>query len=213
MDPKKPTALEDRGAGIRQRSPSAARNRGPILEVLTRVLPREGRVLEIASGTGEHAVHFARALPGVVWQPSDPDEASRASIAAWIAEEGLSNVPPPLAIDARSKRWSVPPASVDAVVSLNMIHIAPWDAALGLIAGAARVLKPAGVLFLYGPFMRDGDHTAPSNEAFDVSLRSRDARWGVRDVVDVAREAQTQGFSLCEIEEMPANNLCVTFTR
>ncbi len=213
MDKKKPTAREDRGADIRLRSPSAARNREPILGVLKRVLPREGEVLEIASGTGEHAVHFARGLPGLIWRPSDPDEAARASIAAWIAEERLANLRPPLEIDARSKHWGVGAASIDAVVSLNMIHIAPWDAALGLIAGAARVLKPAGVLFLYGPFTRDGEHTAPSNESFDASLKARDPRWGVRDVKAVADEAQARGFSLCEIEEMPANNLSLIFTR
>jgi SAM-dependent methyltransferase len=213
MNTKKPTALEDSGAGVRLRSPSAARNRGPILDVLARVLPREGRVLEIASGTGEHAVHFARGLPGIVWQPSDPDEASRASIAAWIAEEKLPNVLAPMAIYATANDWGVEKGAFDAVVSLNMIHIAPWEAALGLVAGAARVLKPDGVLFFYGPFMRDGEHTAPSNETFDQSLKSRDPRWGVRDVNAVAREAQARGFSLCEIEEMPANNLCVIFTR
>jgi cyclopropane fatty-acyl-phospholipid synthase-like methyltransferase len=209
----KPIALEDRGAEVRMRSSSAARNRDPILTVLQRVLPQAGRVLEIASGTGEHAVHFARAMPGLTWRTSDPDAASRASIAAWIAAEGLANVPAPLAIDTRTKDWGVEDERFDAIVSLNMIHIAPWEAALGLIAGAARLLRPSGVLFFYGPFKRDGAHTAPSNEAFDQSLKSRDPSWGVRDVADVAREAQRKGFALMEIEEMPANNLCVIFTR
>lgn len=207
----KPTALEDRGTDVRMRSPAAARNRDPILAVLQR-LPQQGRVLEIASGTGEHAVHFARAMPGLTWRTSDPDAASRASITAWIEAEGLANVLPPLSIDARTNDWGVEGERFDAIVSLNMIHIAPWEAALGLIAGASRLLKPGGVLFFYGPFKRDGEHTAPSNEAFDASLKSRDTSWGVRDVADVAREAQRKGFALMEIEEMPANNLCVIFT-
>ncbi len=209
----KPTALEDRGTDVRMRSPSAARNRELILTVLQRVLPQEGRVLEIASGTGEHAVHFAHAMPGLTWRTSDPDAASRTSIAAWIEAEALANVLAPLAIDTRTSDWGVEGERFDAVVSLNMIHIAPWEAALGLVAGASRLLKPKGLLFFYGPFKRDGEHTAPSNEAFDASLKSRDPSWGVRDVADVAREAQRKGFALMEIEEMPANNLCVIFTR
>lgn len=209
----KPTAMEDRGTDVRMRSPTAARNREPILTVLQRVLPQEGRVLEIASGTGEHAVHFARAMPGLTWRTSDPDAASRGSIAAWIEAEALANVLTPLAIDTRTSNWGVEDERFDAIVSLNMIHIAPWEAALGLVAGASRLLKPNGVLFFYGPFKRDGEHTAPSNEAFDASLKSRDPSWGVRDVADVAREAQRKGFALMEIEEMPANNLCVVFTR
>lgn len=213
MDTKKPVALEDRGGDVRQRSPSAARNRGPILAVMRRVLPERGRVLEIASGTGEHAVFFAAALPGLVWQPSERDEASRASVAAWRAEAELDNVLAPLAIDASSDSWGVEDQAFDAIVSLNMIHIAPWGAALGLIAGAARVLGPGGVLFLYGPFISDGVHTAPSNQAFDASLKARDADWGVRDVNAVACEAQAHDFSLREIVEMPANNLCVIFAR
>lgn len=210
---EKPTALEDRGNDVRMRSPSAARNRDPILAVLRRVLPEKGRVLEIASGTGEHAVHFARAMPGLSWRTSDPDAASRASISAWIEAEALANVLAPLEIDTRTSDWGVEAERFDAIVSLNMIHIAPWEAALGLIAGASRLLKPNGVLFFYGPFKRDGEHTSPSNEAFDASLKSRDPSWGVRDVAVVAREAQRKGFTLMEIEEMPANNLCVIFTR
>jgi cyclopropane fatty-acyl-phospholipid synthase-like methyltransferase len=210
---EKPTALEDRGNDVRMRSPSAARNRDPILAVLRRVLPEKGRVLEIASGTGEHAVHFARAMPGLSWRTSDPDAASRASISAWIEAEALANVLAPLEIDTRTSDWGVEAERFDAIVSLNMIHIAPWEAALGLIAGASRLLKPNGVLFFYGPFKRDGEHTSPSNEGFDASLKSRDPSWGVRDVAVVAREAQRKGFTLMEIEEMPANNLCVIFTR
>jgi cyclopropane fatty-acyl-phospholipid synthase-like methyltransferase len=196
----------------RHASPSTARNRAPILAVLERVLPAGARVLEIASGAGEHAVFVARAMPHLLWQPSDPDTESRASITSWIAHENLPNVLPPLAIDVRADDWGVEGA-FDAVIAINMIHIAPWEAALGLLGGAGRLLGPGGVLYLYGPFMRDGQHTAPSNEAFDRSLRARDPAFGVRDLGDVIEAAAGQGLSLREIVEMPANNLSVVFTR
>ena len=198
----------------RRTSPATARNREPILAVLQRVLPANARVLEIASGAGEHAVFFARAMPGVRWQPSDPDVGARESIAAWIAEEGLANLAPPLAIDVRAPKWGgegeAPP---DAIVAINMIHISPWEATLGLVAGAARVLRIGGLLYTYGPYMRDGRHTAASNEAFDVSLRARDPSWGVRDVADVERAALAQGLKLREAVDMPANNLSLVFVR
>ena len=166
--------VELRGDG-RQFSPSAARNCGPIREVLIRVLPNKGIALEIGSGTGEHVISFAKALPGLVWLPSDPDAASRASIKAWRATEGLTNVHAPVAIDVRERIWGVEDdAPFDAMISLNMVHIAPWEAALGLLAGAGRLLKPDGVLVLYGPFMRGGTHTAASNVAFDADLKRRD---------------------------------------
>jgi SAM-dependent methyltransferase len=176
--PPIPVALEDRGrdGDGRHFSPSAARNSGPIREVLERVLPRSGTALEIGSGTGEHVVRFAKALPGLVWQPSDPDPASRASIAAWIAVEGLANIRAPVAIDTRQTIWGVEDdAPFAAVVSLNMIHIAPWESALGLLAGAGRLLRPDGVFYLYGPFMRGGAHTAPSNAAFDAEFAGESA--------------------------------------
>jgi len=191
-------------------SPHTARNREPILAVMRRVFPQEGRVLEIASGSGEHAVFAGRALPGLIWQPSDPDARARASIAAWTQQEGLANVLPPLAIDARAKDWGVE-APFDAIVAINMIHISPWQATLGLFEGASRLLRAGGILFLYGPYMRDGKHTAPSNEAFDRSLKERDPSWGVRDVDEVARVGESNGLVLCEIVEMPANNLSVVF--
>ena len=197
----------------RRTSPATARNRAPILAVLQRVLPAHARVLEIASGAGEHAVFFAHAMPGVIWQPSDPDADARASIAAWIEAETLGNISPPLDIDARAENWGVPNESFDALVAINMIHISPWEATLGLMAGAGRVVKPGGVLFLYGPFMRDGAHNAPSNEAFDASLKARDSRWGVRDVADVERAGSAHGLALAEIVEMPANNLSLVFAR
>jgi SAM-dependent methyltransferase len=199
---------------LRQRSPSTARNRGPILAVLQRVLPPDARVLEIASGSGEHAVFVARAMPGLTWQTSDPDPEARASIAAWIEAEGLANVLAPRSIDVREEIWGVEDdAPFDALVAINMIHISPWEATLGLLAGAARVLRPGGVLYTYGPYMRDGQHTAPSNAAFDASLKARDSSWGVRDVAQIESAANIQEFTLREIVEMPANNLSLVFHR
>ena len=164
----------------RQHAPATARNREPILEVCRRVLPPAGTVLEIASGTGEHAVWLAEQLPGLVWQPSDLDEGALGSIAAWIAHTGAANVRPPLRLDVCEGRWPV--AEVDAVFNANMIHIAPPEACEGLMRGAGRVIVPRGVLVLYGPFRMGGVHTAPSNAAFDADLRERDPRWGVRDL-------------------------------
>lgn len=196
----------------RRFSESTARNRGPILAELERVLTTDAEILEIASGAGEHAVSAARAMPRVLWQPSDPDPDSRASIAAWIAHEELSNVLPPLAIDVRTGDWGVA-KTFDAIVAINMIHIAPWEAALGLFRGAGRLLRPGGVLFLYGPFKRDGVHTAPSNEAFDQWLKQRDPAFGVRDLGDVARLGEENGLALRETIAMPANNLSVVFVK
>jgi SAM-dependent methyltransferase len=215
-DTPPPVALEDRGRNGdgRQFSPSAARNSGPIREVLEKVLPRSGIALEVGSGTGEHVVCFAKALRGLLWQPSDPDPASRASIAAWIAAEGLANVRAPVAIDVREAVWGVEDeAPFGALISLNMIHIAPWQAALGLLAGAGRLLRPDGMLYLYGPFMRSGAHTAPSNAAFDADLKRRDPHWGVRDTDDLVREAAPHKLELREVIEMPANNLSLVFVK
>jgi SAM-dependent methyltransferase len=214
--PSPPVVIEDRSraADARQFSPSAARNCGPIREVLSRVLPKKGTVLEIGSGTGEHAVGFAKALPRLDWLPSDPDAASRASIKAWIATEGLANVRAPVSIDVREAVWGVEDAApFDAIISLNMVHIAPWEAALGLVAGAGRLLRLDGVLFLYGPFMRGGTHTAPSNAAFDADLKRRDPRWGVRDIDDLVGRAAPHGLDLREVVKMPANNLSLVFVK
>ena len=214
--PSRPIVVEDRSraADARQCSPSAARNRGPILEVLTRVLPKKGIVLEIGSGTGEHAVCFAKALPRLLWLPSDPDAASRASIEAWIATEGLANVRAPVALDVRRGIWGVEDdAPFDAMISLNMVHIAPLEAALGLLAGAGRLLGPDGILFFYGPFMLSGIHTAASNAAFDVDLKRRDPCWGVRDVDDLVGEGALRGLELREVVKMPANNLSLVFVK
>ncbi len=195
----------------RQSSPAAARNRGPILDVLKRVLPQKGLVFEVASGTGEHATHFARHLPDLTWQPSDPDADARASIAAWIAAEPLANIRAPLAFDVTSEPWPIERA--DAVLCINMIHISPWNATEALLRGAARILPPGGVLYLYGPYKRNGRHTAPSNAAFDEDLHRRNPGWGVRDLAEVEEAASACALRLSHTVEMPANNLSVVFTR
>ncbi|MEA2875794.1 MAG: hypothetical protein QOF14_990 [Hyphomicrobiales bacterium] len=192
-------------------APAVARNRDPILAVLRDVLPAAGTVLEVASGTGEHAVHFAAALPHLTWQPTDPDSQSRGRIAAHAARAGLANLLLPLELDAAAPVWPVTRA--DAVVSINMIHIAPWRAAQGLMAGAARVLPAGAPLYLYGPFRERGQHTAPSNAAFDESLKARDPEWGVRDLDEVTALGGEHGFSLQRTVAMPANNLSVIFRR
>jgi len=195
-----------------QQSPSTARNREPILSVLQRVLPAKAEVLEIASGTGEHAVFFAQAQPGWRWRPSDLDAAARASIAAWAAAEAVSNVLAPVEIDVRAADWGVS-GPFDAIVAINMIHISPWAATLGLMAGAGRLLRAGGMLYTYGPYKRGGEHTAPSNEAFEQWLKARDVNFGVRDVADVEQAANAQGLRLLESVEMPANNLSLVFVR
>ena len=165
-------------------APAAARNREPILQVLRDILPPSALVLEIASGTGEHAVWFSKALPTLTWQPTDQDAEALNSIAAWRDVTGLANVLPPLHLDAASQTWPVDQA--DVVIAINMVHIAPWDATLGLIAGAARVLSPGGLLILYGPFREGGKHTGDGNAAFDADLRARDPAWGIRDLDELA---------------------------
>jgi hypothetical protein len=196
---------------MKRHAPAAARNRQPILDVLREHLPASGLVLEVASGSGEHVMHFAAALPDLIFQPSDPDSSARASIDDWARESGLANVRPAVALDAQSAAWPVEQAC--AVLCSNMIHIAPWQAATGLIAGAGRLLSADGLLYLYGPYRRDGRHTAASNDAFDRDLRQRNPAWGVRDLEDVAACAQDNGFSVPEIVEMPANNLSLIFRR
>ena len=196
---------------LRQHAPSAERNREPILAVLERVLPATGTVLEIASGTGQHAIHFAAALPHLVWQPSDLDDEARASIAAWTAHSGLANVRPPLALDVRDASWGIEAAA--AIVCINMIHISPWASAQALIGGAGRLLGPGGVLFLYGPYRRGGVHTAPTNAAFDEQLQRRNPAWGVRNMEDVVALADAAGFDAEDPVEMPANNFSLVFRK
>jgi len=196
---------------MKRHAPAAARNRDPILAVLRGLLSEGARVLEIASGTGQHAAAFARELPGVTWQPSDADPAALASIEAWRREDGRANLLPALAIDAAAPPWEV--GEVDAVVAINLVHIAPWRAAEGLFAGSSRVLAPGGVLFLYGPYRFDGAFTAPSNAAFDASLRAQDSAWGVRDVRDLTRLAEAGGLVREAVLAMPANNHGLVFRR
>lgn len=189
--------------------PATRRNRDAILAVLREVLPERGTVLEIASGSGQHVAHFSTALTHLRWQPSDLDSELFPSIRAWT--EALDNVATPVEIDVTASQWPI--ARADAVICANMIHIAPWEACLGLLDGVARTLVGDGPLCLYGPFMRGGVHTAPSNEAFDQSLRARDPRWGVRDLDVVMNEANKRGFAIDRVFDMPANNLTVVFRR
>jgi hypothetical protein len=207
-DPTPWIAAEDTGAA-RKHAPATLRNREPIAEVLAEVLPAAGTVLEIASGSGEHCAFFAARFPALRWQPSDPEPAARASIAAWCA--GLANVAPPLAIDAAAPDWPVDPA--DALLCINMVHISPWEATLGLLDGAARVLPADAPLILYGPYRRAEVPTAPSNEAFDASLRARDPRWGLRDVAEVTGAAVARGLRFERLVEMPANNSILIYRR
>ena len=191
--------------------PHVARNREPILDVLRRVLPHHGLVLEIASGGGEHAAYFAENLPGLRWQPTDANSEMFESIAAHCAAAGVANLLAPLHLDVTSEQWPVERA--DAMVCCNMIHIAPWAATEGLIAGAGRTLSRGSPLYLYGPYKIDGRHTAPSNDNFDASLHARNPLWGVRDLTEVSRLAERHGFALSETVPMPANNLSVIFRR
>ena len=196
---------------MKREAPAATRNRQPILDVLQPHLPEKGLVLEIASGTGEHVVHYAAARPGLTFQPSDPDAGARASVDDWVLTLGLGNVKPALEIDVTRETWPVERA--DAVLCCNMIHIAPWEAAVGLVTGAGRLVPSGGLLFLYGPYRRGGRHTAPSNEAFDSDLKRRNPAWGVRDLEAVIELADLHGFAAPEIVEMPANNLSLLFKR
>ncbi|MBI1391142.1 MAG: DUF938 domain-containing protein [Alphaproteobacteria bacterium] len=220
--PEKEIALEDRASDEdRLFSPSAARNRDVIREAFLDLARAPRTVVEIAAGTGEHAVHIAAALPEAEWRPGDPDEASRRSIAAWTHHLGLTNVARPHAVDVIGAEWRTgatgePPFDrpADAIVCINMIHIAPFAAAQGLIEGAGRRLAPHGILFLYGPFSRNGAHVSSSNADFDASLRSRDARWGVRDLErDIVPIADGAGLRLIDARAMPANNHVVVFER
>jgi len=192
-------------------TPSAERNKGPILEVLARVLPRRGLVLEIASGTGQHVVHFANALPDLTWQPSDPDQELRHSIALRVTEEHRDNIERPIDLDVTRLPW--PLQTADAVVAINMIHVAPWSVTLALFEGAKALLSPGQVLFLYGPYRRDGHHTSESNAQFDRDLRTHSPEWGLRDMEAVSDVAAGAGFVLAEIVGMPANNFSLVFKR
>jgi hypothetical protein len=217
----------------RRSAPAAMRNREPIAEVLKEWLPASGLVLEIASGSGEHGVYFAARFPALEWQPSDVHPDALSSIAAWRDESGLPNLKAPLALDAASSDWPIDRADAvlsikmdsnscdrpkpaekggfDVVLNLNMVHISPWSAALGLLDGAARGLKRGGALILYGPWLQTGIETAPSNLEFDLQLRQRDPAWGLRHVADFEAAASERGFALEQTRAMPANNLMLLF--
>ncbi|WP_088891822.1 DUF938 domain-containing protein [Leptolyngbya ohadii] len=211
----------------RQYAPATQRNREPILDILRQVLPPACSVLEISSGTGEHAVFFAPRLAPRLWLPSDPNPQALASIAAWRQECPAPNLYPPIALDARDAVWAVEQTPlpevlrgldvtqtpIRAIVNINMIHISPWSATLGLMAGADRLLPSGGVLYLYGPYRREGRHTAPSNAAFDQSLQMQNPEWGVRDLEAVMKAAEAAGLAFTRIWEMPANNLSVVFQK
>ena len=198
-------------SGARRSAPAALRNREPIAEVLSEWLPPSGLVLELASGTGEHAVFFAERFPRLEWQPSDIHPDALGSIAAWVEAAGLPNVRPPLMVDAASAEWPIDRA--DALLSINMVHISPWESALGLLAGAERLLSAGAPLIMYGPWLRDDAPTAPTNLEFDNSLKSRDPRWGLRKVEDFTSAAEQRSLRLEALQPMPANNLMLLFRR
>ena len=203
--------LIDAGSAEKRHAPATLRNRDAIADVLAGILPPAGTILEIASGTGEHIVHFAQRFPHLAWQPTDYSDAALPSIAAWVEEAGVPNVRAPVRLDASADTWPVERA--DAILCINMIHISPWSATEGLIAGAGRLLPPGAPLYLYGPFVRSAVDTAPSNLAFDQSLKERDPAWGLRDLADVTALATGHGLGLQNVIEMPANNLSVVFRR
>jgi hypothetical protein len=206
-DPTPSIAAEAPGGTGRRHAPATLRNRSAIANVLATVLPSSGTVLEVASGSGEHCAYFAQRFPALTWQPSDPEPAARASIAVWC--DGLGNTRPALDLNAEEPHW--PQVEAVALLCINMVHISPWEATLGLLSGAARMLKSGAPLFLYGPYRRTGHPTASSNEAFDASLKMRDPRWGLRDLHAVV--AAAEGFVLDRVVEMPANNLSIILRR
>lgn len=197
--------------GGKRHAPATLRNRDAIADVLRAELPASGRVLEVASGSGEHAVHFARLFPQLCWQPSDPDPAALDSIAAWRVESGLCNIAPPVSLDAVAGDW--PDGPFDAILCINMVHISPWEATGGLFRMAAALLPDGGLLYLYGPYIQSGVPTAPSNLAFDQALRARNPRWGLREVSAMAALGKGEGLALDRLVEMPANNLSLIFRR
>lgn len=192
-------------------APAAERNRDPILQVLRRVLPPAGVVLEVASGTGQHVAYFAQHLPSLRWQPTDASAEALQSIRGWVGDAAGNNLLPPIELDVRWPRWPVPDA--DAILCINMIHISPWESTEALFVGAHQILDPGCALITYGPYRLHGEHTAPSNAAFDQSLRSRDPRWGVRDIDELAALADRTGLSLEDRVDMPANNMTLVWRR
>ena len=193
---------------VKRSAPAALRNVGPIGDVLAEWLPVSGLVLELASGTGEHGLAFARRFPQIQWQPSDASDEALASIRAW-REAGPGNLLAPIRIDAAANEWPI--ARADAMIAINLVHISPWETALGLLDGAARLLGSGAPLILYGPWIEEGATTVPSNQVFDMDLRARDPRWGLRNVADFTREAELRGLEFGERRSMPSNNIMLRF--
>lgn len=211
MTEPKPWLIDEAGAQARRHAPATLRNRDAITAVLRDHLPPNGTVLEIASGSGEHIVYFAAAFPALRWQPSDCEPAALASIAEWTAEAGATNVAAPLSLDVERSPWPV--SQANAIVCINMVHISPWSASEALFAGASALLPPGAPLYLYGPFLRHDVMTAPSNLAFDTSLKQRNPAWGLRDVAAIDALAESQGLARSALIEMPANNLSLVYRR
>jgi len=204
-------------ASQKKHAPATQRNREPILAVLQDCLPDHGTILEVASGTGQHAIYFIEHLPNHYWLPSDPDEGNRKSISAWWWDIQLHNILPPVDLNSEDDVWPAEtidlPLPISAIVCINMIHISPWESTIGLMKGATRILPQGGILYLYGPYKVDGKHTASSNELFDISLHSQNSKWGVRDLNDVKALAAEYGLDLVRTVNMPANNLSVIFRK
>ncbi len=196
---------------MKQHAPAAARNREPLAAVLDQELPRSGLLLEIASGSGEHAIYFARRYPDLEWQPSDPSSEALASIAAWRADEGTGNLRAPLYLDTQMPDWLI--SRADAILCVNMVHISPWEATEGLFAGGEALLASGAPLILYGPFLETDVATAPSNLAFDENLRARNAQWGLRQLSRLDSLAESHGFVCTRRSAMPANNLTLIYRK
>lgn len=211
MTDPKPWTIGDSAPGEQRHAPATMRNRDAIVAVLKDILPASGLILEIASGTGEHIVYFGRTFPDLTFQPSDPDPACCESIAAWTTREAVANVLPPLQLDAQAREWDVPHPA--AILCINMVHISPWESSIGLFEKAGALLAPGAPLYLYGPYLRADVETAPGNLAFERSLKSRDLRWGLRDVADMDALAQRTGFTRESLVEMPANNISLVYRK
>ena len=211
MTDPKPWTIGDSAPGEQRHAPATMRNRDAIVAVLKDILPASGLILEIASGTGEHIVYFGRTFPDLTFQPSDPDPACCESIAAWTKREAVANVLPPLQLDAQAREWDVPHPA--AILCINMVHISPWESSIGLFEKVGALLAPGAPLYLYGPYLRADVETAPGNLAFERSLKSRDLRWGLRDVADMDALAQRTGFTRESLVEMPANNISLVYRK
>ncbi|VWX58716.1 DUF938 domain-containing protein [Sphingorhabdus sp. 109] len=211
MTDSKPWIVAESTPDEQKHAPATLRNRDAIVAVLRDILPERGLILEIASGTGEHAVYFGRAFPGLTFQPSDPDPACCQSITAWTEREGSSNILPPLQLDAQAPQWDV--QNVAAILCINMVHISPWESSIGLFDKAGKLLAPGAPFYLYGPYLRDDIETAPGNLAFERSLKSRNLRWGLRDVADMDALAARNGFTRESLVEMPANNISLVYRK